>query len=169
MNVFNDLIGSNIRLTISGLPIEMYGHVVDAGPDIVVIQSEKQFYYIPIIHIQNMTPAAEENINNQDSISYPPNNGKISFISTLTSAKEIYSEIYVTGLHSLHGYITGMTATASLSIRLFRVRFSFKPSILNIWSLISMMPFLIRCLWRNFRFHPLMLIRSYPSASSCKA
>ena len=50
MSDFNHLIGQNVSIEISGKK-ELFGKLIDAGLDIVVIYN-RQYYYIPIGHIQ---------------------------------------------------------------------------------------------------------------------
>ena len=57
MSDFNHLIGQNVKVEVSG-ETELYGKLIDAGLDILVIYN-KQYYYLPFTHIQRIKPDPE--------------------------------------------------------------------------------------------------------------
>lgn len=113
MNVFNELMGKNIEIEISGGNFHE-GILVDTGLDILVLYVGKRhkFLYIPVIHIQRVKEAKLD----QNSVVYEPPSKKplepdsltISFRGILTNARGRFVEVYVTGNKSIHGYLTSI-------------------------------------------------------------
>ncbi|MBI0580621.1 DUF2642 domain-containing protein [Neobacillus cucumis] len=101
-------IGKYIKLEISGKKI-LSGMLIDIGSDLWVLFDGYDYLYIPTIHIQNWQFLAEDEIDELYISSEPSpiynHNEEISLRKTLTSAKGIFTEIYVTGNKALHGYI----------------------------------------------------------------
>jgi hypothetical protein len=104
-------IGKYIKIEISGKK-SIYGLLVDIGSDLWVIFNGTDYLYIPAIHIQNWQFMKQYEINeiNEISINDEPtpiynHNEEISLRKTLTAAKGIFTEIYVTSNQALHGYI----------------------------------------------------------------
>ncbi|CAH2716019.1 hypothetical protein BACCIP111895_03203 [Neobacillus rhizosphaerae] len=107
MNLKN-MKGKYIKLDISGKKL-ISGLLVDIGSDIWVVFNGNDYLYIPIVHIQNwiflkQNEIAEINNNDEPTPIYN-HNEEISLRKTLTSAKGIFTEIYVTSKQALHGYI----------------------------------------------------------------
>jgi hypothetical protein len=105
---FKDKIGKYIKLEISGKKI-ISGLLVDIGSDLWVVFNGNDYLYIPIIHIQNWQflkhdEIAEISFNDEPTPIYN-HNEEISLRKTLTAAKGIFTEIYVTSKQALHGYI----------------------------------------------------------------
>ena len=103
-----DKIGKYIKLEISGKKI-ISGLLVDIGSDLWVVFNGNDYLYIPIIHIQNwqflkQDEIAEISFNDEPTPIYN-HNEEISLRKTLTAAKGIFTEIYVTSNQALHGYI----------------------------------------------------------------
>jgi hypothetical protein len=113
MNAFNQLMGKNIEIEISGGNFYS-GILVDCGLDIIVLYVGRsdRFYYIPTVHIQRVKEAKVD----QNSVVYEPPLEKplepesqtISFRGILTNAKGRFVEVYVTGNKSIHGYLTSI-------------------------------------------------------------
>jgi hypothetical protein len=104
-------IGKYIKIEISGKK-SIYGLLVDIGSDLWVIFNGTDYLYIPAIHIQNWQFMKQYEINeiNEITINDEPtpiynHNEEISLRKTLTAAKGIFTEIYVTSNQALHGYI----------------------------------------------------------------
>lgn len=104
-----DHIGTYIKLEISGnKPIS--GILIDIGSDLWVIYNGYDYLYIPTVHIQNWKfPKKEEideiiTLSDDQSPIFNPSE-EISLRKTLTAAKGIFTEIYVTSKQAVHGYI----------------------------------------------------------------
>jgi ribosome maturation factor RimP len=103
-----DHIGKYIKLEISGKKV-LTGILIDIGSDLWVLFNGIDYLYIPIIHIQNWQFMKQDEIDEITSNNEPTpiynHNEEISLRKTLTAAKGIFTEIYVTSKQALHGYI----------------------------------------------------------------
>jgi hypothetical protein len=104
-----DQVGNYIKLEISGNKV-LSGILIDIGSDLWVIYNGNDFLYIPIIHIQNWKFLKLDEIDDIITLSDEQSpifshNEEISLRKTLTAAKGIFTEIYVTSKQALHGYI----------------------------------------------------------------
>jgi hypothetical protein len=104
-----DHVGNYIKLELSGnKPIS--GILIDIGSDLWVIYNGYDYLYIPAVHIQNWKfPKKEEideiiTLSDDQSPIFNPNE-EISLRKTLTAAKGIFTEIFVTSKQAIHGYI----------------------------------------------------------------
>ncbi|MEH7120949.1 DUF2642 domain-containing protein [Neobacillus vireti] len=101
-------IGKHIKVEISGKKF-IYGLLVDIGSDLWVIFNGVDYLYIPTIHIQNWQFMKQYEIDEITFSDEPTpiynHNEEISLRKTLTAAKGIFVEIYVTSNQTLHGYI----------------------------------------------------------------
>jgi hypothetical protein len=104
-----DHIGTYIKLEISGNKA-INGILIDIGSDLWVIYNGYDYLYIPIVHVQNWKFPKQEEIDEIITLSddqspiFNPNE-EISLRKTLTAAKGIFTEIYVTSKQAIHGYI----------------------------------------------------------------
>ncbi|MBY0148381.1 DUF2642 domain-containing protein [Neobacillus niacini] len=104
-----DHIGTYIKLEISGNKA-INGILIDIGSDLWVIYNGYDYLYIPTVHVQNWKFPKQEEIDEIITLSddqspiFNPNE-EISLRKTLTAAKGIFTEIYVTSKQALHGYI----------------------------------------------------------------
>lgn len=103
-----DNIGKFIRMEISGNKI-LRGMLIDIGSDLWVLFNGIDYLYIPTIHIQNWQYLKQDEIEeitfNDEPTPIYNHNEEISLRKTLTAAKGIFTEIFVTSNQSLHGYI----------------------------------------------------------------
>lgn len=87
------------------------GLLVDVGNDIVVIYNGTDYIYISLYHIQYykfvnslvveiQKPEMDSTIKRESP--------SISLRKVLSTSKGIFTEIYVTGAHSIHGYVTSV-------------------------------------------------------------
>ena len=110
MSDFNHLISQNVSIEISG-KIELFGKLIDAGLDIVVIYN-RQYFYIPIGHIQRIRLDTQNSYDWDvdfqpvqpiitDLIPYP-------YRKILTNAKGSFVSLYIAGDKTIHGYLTSV-------------------------------------------------------------
>jgi hypothetical protein len=103
-----DNIGKYIKMEISGNKL-LKGILIDIGSDLWVLFNGLDYLYIPTIHIQNWQLLKEDEIDEIYMTNEPTpiynHNEEISLRKTLTSAKGIFTEIFVTSNQSLHGYV----------------------------------------------------------------
>lgn len=109
MKNVHPLLGRHIELSISGKPEPIRGKLIENGQDIIVLHNGSQFLYVPIIHITALSlsfrepePSGEANLE----MPFEPYNEPISYRKMLINSKGMFSEIYITGSQSIHGYVT---------------------------------------------------------------
>ncbi|MBO9129897.1 DUF2642 domain-containing protein [Bacillus sp. 165] len=114
---FNNYLNKPIQLTVSGNKI-FSGVLIDKGSDIIVIFDGKDFFYLPILHIQTISTTvheAEHLLMNQltDTVFKVPNDlplveltDSLSLRKVLMTAKGLFVELFTTSTQTLHGYIT---------------------------------------------------------------
>ena len=100
--------GKEVEIEISG-DKRHKGVLIDSGLDILVIYNGTDFIYIPINHMQNF----KLSVKGEQEISHIPDipitsEQDISYRKTLTNARGVFVEIFVTGNLSLHRYITSI-------------------------------------------------------------
>lgn len=108
MFISNSLLNKAITIDISG-ERKHTGILIDYGQDIVVIYDGMNFIYIPTLHIQSIR--ASDNLEEEiESPTYSPyeSDNKISYRKTLQQARGQFLEVYVSGMLSLHGYVTAI-------------------------------------------------------------
>ncbi|HTG68988.1 MAG TPA: hypothetical protein VL921_06980 [Candidatus Udaeobacter sp.] len=102
------LLDRQVELEISGKTAPIRGKLIEFGQDILVLHNGTQFLYIPLIHLQQLRISTREE---EDKVEIPempfePYNEPISYRKMLMNAKGMFSEIYITGNQSIHGYLT---------------------------------------------------------------
>jgi hypothetical protein len=109
MNSLHSLIGQQVELLISGKKLPINGKLIDQGGDLLVVRTVEKFLYIPLLHLQQLT-LSKDLEEEPMTESEPPfeTQSDISYRKTLMNAKGIFSEIYITGNQSLHGYVTSI-------------------------------------------------------------
>ncbi|WP_379965734.1 DUF2642 domain-containing protein [Ectobacillus sp. sgz5001026] len=101
--------GKQIDVEISG-KVLFQGILIEQSKEIVVLFDGKNFMYFPLLHIHRINESAVPNgeITNPSVGSLVKNDQSISFQTILENAKGRFTEIYVTGDISLHGYIVSV-------------------------------------------------------------
>lgn len=98
-----------VSMTVSGIRFSVKGTLIDLGTDILVLYNGIQFLYVPQIHIQQLTrcPANESNFGTPTEPILDPST-EISYRKVLLNAKGMFSEIYIAGNLTVHGYVTSI-------------------------------------------------------------
>ena len=112
MQQIQSYIGKPIDIELSGEKIHS-GELIDYGPDILVLKTEKHFVYIPFLHVQFIKQkpnnnAEDENNSSSPTLSIIQQEENISYRKTLINAKGMFVEIFVTGNQPLYGFITSV-------------------------------------------------------------
>lgn len=107
-----ELLGQEVEIEISGKTL-FTGLLIDAGLDILVVFDGKDYLYIPLMHLHNISERTIK--SNEESIEQPTSKmpfqndqESISYRKILNNAKGQFLEIFVTGNRSIHGYITSV-------------------------------------------------------------
>ncbi|MEF2248628.1 MULTISPECIES: DUF2642 domain-containing protein [unclassified Paenibacillus] len=96
------------------IDVEMHGDkwhtgvLIDVGQDILVLYNGERYIYIPSIHILNVSMNTLKSISDFSALPEKPinNEKQTSYRKILTNAKGVFIEIFISGNHSIHGYIT---------------------------------------------------------------
>ncbi|CAH1223348.1 hypothetical protein PAECIP111893_04961 [Paenibacillus plantiphilus] len=103
------LLDQYIEIEVSGKTAHIRGKLIDWGQDILVLHNGLQFLYVPLIHLQQMRLATQDY---QEIIvpelPFEHQNEPISYRKMLMNAKGMFSELYITGNQSIHGYLTSV-------------------------------------------------------------
>ncbi|NIK76121.1 hypothetical protein FHS15_001228 [Paenibacillus castaneae] len=107
MKNHHQLLDQQVELEISGKAAPVRGKLIEFGQDILVLHNGTQFLYIPLIHIQQLRISEQEEESYVvPEMPFEPYNEPISYRKILMNAKGMFSEIYITGNQSIHGYLT---------------------------------------------------------------
>ncbi|WP_274649371.1 DUF2642 domain-containing protein [Paenibacillus humicola] len=103
------LLDRYVELDISGKSLPIKGKLIDIGQDILVLHNGSQFLYVPLIHLQQLRLSTGD-IQEFDVPETPfeSPNDQISYRKILMNAKGMFSELYITGNQSIHGYLTSV-------------------------------------------------------------
>jgi hypothetical protein len=110
--IIQRLVNVVVRIEVSG-KIYISGRLIELGSDTLVLFDGKDYYYMPLVHIQKI----EVDDNHERDIEIPADspsitseydNDEMSLRKVLTQAKGEFVEIYVTAGKPLHGYITSI-------------------------------------------------------------
>ena len=94
-----------VELDVSGTAAPIRGRLVDIGQDIAVIRGAGRRYYVPLIHIRQLRASLYEEDGAGGELPLDMLTEPISYRKMLMSAKGMFSEIYITGRHAIHGYV----------------------------------------------------------------
>lgn len=107
------LIGEVIHVELSGKQ-DLNGLLVDLGGDLLVLYDGKEYVYISILHVKNIHSIKRSEVDfnfhlpSETDIPSISVDETVSLRKTLTTAKGMFVELYVTGNKPLHGYITSV-------------------------------------------------------------
>lgn len=104
----DQMLNQQVELEISGKAEPLRGKVIEFGQDIVVLHNGTQFFCVPLIHVQQLRLSTKKDEAHDEMLEMPfePFNEPISYRKILMNAKGMFSEIYITGNQSIHGYLT---------------------------------------------------------------
>gem|GEM_PF-150072 len=103
-------LGHPVEVEVTG-PFFIAGLMVDLGPDVTVVYTGEQFFYIPLLHIHAIQPYKPREDSTMDSGPELPHENvadPISFRKMLMHAKGQFIEMNVTGRDSVHGCVTAI-------------------------------------------------------------
>ncbi|MFC7394448.1 DUF2642 domain-containing protein [Scopulibacillus cellulosilyticus] len=109
MDNIKKLLNQQIEIEITGKTF-FQGLLIDIGNDILVLYDGEKFYYIPLLHVHRiqLDNQTDQEINQPEELLLMQEDESISYRTVLQNAKGVFSEIYVTGDWSLHGYVTNV-------------------------------------------------------------
>jgi hypothetical protein len=109
MSVLRQFIDKEIEVEISGNHI-IIGKLIDFGLDLMVLLHEQRFFYIPLVHVQNLKASSQfnEEVGNLPESPIDYQSEILSFRKILNHAKGRFVENYVTGDKTIPGYLTSI-------------------------------------------------------------
>ncbi|MCC9024212.1 DUF2642 domain-containing protein [Bacillus nakamurai] len=89
------------------------GTLLDIGQDIIVIYDGRHFLYIPLLHLQRMNQSLPGDLNEgaytkKENPHPETQENSFSYRNTLLNIKGKFTEVFVTGDRSIHGYVTSV-------------------------------------------------------------
>ncbi|MFB9279230.1 DUF2642 domain-containing protein [Cohnella cellulosilytica] len=98
-----------VALTTAGGRHTVTGRLVDQSADLVVLYDGTRFIYVPLVHIAQLTRCPPP-IRSAEEIPEPPLQPatELSYRKVLLNAKGVFSELYVAGNRTIHGYVTSV-------------------------------------------------------------
>ncbi|WP_028611959.1 hypothetical protein [Paenibacillus harenae] len=103
------LLDQQVELEISGKASLIRGKLIEFGQDILVLHNGTRFLYVPLIHLQQLRLSLKEQEKyDVPEMPFEPYIDPISYRKILMNAKGMFSEIYITGNQSIHGYLTAV-------------------------------------------------------------
>jgi hypothetical protein len=102
----SNLCGKQIDVVISRDTF-FQGKLIENGKDILVLFDGQKFVYIPLMHVHriNQSQHVNDDLDEPNETSLANDVESISYRTILVNAKGRFTEIFVTGNLSLHGYI----------------------------------------------------------------
>ncbi|MBM7607317.1 hypothetical protein JOD29_000554 [Lysinibacillus composti] len=108
-NIFSQVIKETVKITLAG-QIFFNGSIIDLSKEIVVLFNGKDYIYIPMEHIENVSVDQDEEIiqqpTNFPSVISKDDKNDFSLTYMLNEAIGMYTEIYVANKQPIHGTIT---------------------------------------------------------------
>lgn len=109
MKLRHPLIDCHVVLEISEKPGVIQGKLIDIGQDILILHNGAQYVYVPLIHLHQLRVTSTGWSEGElAELPFETQNESISYRKMLMNAKGMFSEIYVDGNKSLHGYVTSV-------------------------------------------------------------
>ncbi|KQO14665.1 hypothetical protein [Paenibacillus sp. Leaf72] len=101
------LLDQQVELDISGKVAAIRGKLIEFGQDILVLHTGLQFIYVPLIHLQQLRLSNHKyDPFEVPELPFEAYNETVSYRKILMNAKGMFSELYITGNQSIHGYVT---------------------------------------------------------------
>lgn len=109
MEPLRSMIGKRVELEVSGCKSLIHGEFIDMGSDVLVLYSNSRYIYTPIHHLQHLRLNEEwENSSTESRPDSKMDLTNISYRKMLMNSRGVFTEIYLGGAHSLHGYVTSI-------------------------------------------------------------
>lgn len=107
MNSLNSYTGKIIEVELSSKK-SITGKLIEVGSDIIVLFNGKHYVYFPVQHIISVRngESTDNEFINTDSSPIEKGGDLMSLKRILTNATGIFVEIYLSGNHTVYGYIT---------------------------------------------------------------
>ncbi|MCZ8514623.1 DUF2642 domain-containing protein [Paenibacillus filicis] len=109
MKTIQAFLNQQVELTVSGKKDPLRGKLLELGSDILVIQDDLQFIYIPILHLQQISISKKPEAESEAAAAavWEPKSD-LSYRKVLMNAKGMFTELFITGNKSIHGYVASI-------------------------------------------------------------
>lgn len=108
MKILKNYIGKKICMELSG-QIQAKGLLVDTGSDLIVLYNDKDFIYIPMVHIHYLyLDEDSEPIQIPDEMPLVKDSHPLSLRRIINNSKGLASEVIVANNQTIHGYVTNV-------------------------------------------------------------
>ncbi|MCZ8519045.1 MULTISPECIES: DUF2642 domain-containing protein [Paenibacillus] len=98
-----------VELLVSGKKEPVRGILVDTGADILVVHDGSRFLYVPALHLQEFSLSTAIPGSDLSPAAFVwESSPDLSYRKVLMHSKGIFSEMYITGQQSIHGYVTSL-------------------------------------------------------------
>lgn len=110
-NIFEQVKKETVKVHLAG-KIFVKGSIIELSEEILILYDGNDFMYISMEHIENVSVVQDEE-EIQQPTTFPSTIKKeadsdYTLVQVLKQAKGMYTEVYVTNKHSLHGTITAV-------------------------------------------------------------
>ena len=104
MNSLRSYIGQIIEVEISSKK-KIVGKLLELGSDLIVLFNGQKYVYVPIVHLLSVSKGESLDTEYTNKETAPFEGKQLSLKQILTNASGIFVELYLTGNHTVHGYI----------------------------------------------------------------
>lgn len=108
MKPLRSMIGKPVEVELSGCKMLLRGEFIDMGSDVLVIFSGAKYVYMPVHHLQHLRLTEDWENPQMESPDSKIDLTDISYRKMLMNSRGIFTEIYLGGPHTLHGYVTSI-------------------------------------------------------------
>lgn len=104
MNSLRSYIGQIIEVEISSKK-KIVGKLLELGSDLIVLFNGQKYVYVPIVHLLSVSKGESLDTEYTNKETVPFEGKQLSLKQILNNASGIFVELYLTGNHTVHGYI----------------------------------------------------------------
>ncbi|MGB3260012.1 DUF2642 domain-containing protein [Paenisporosarcina sp.] len=104
MNSLKSYIGKIIEVEISSKKT-IVGKLVELGSDLIVLFNGQQYVYLPLVHLLSVKSGESTDTEYIIEETAPFEGTQLSLKQILKNASGIFVELFLTGNHTVHGYI----------------------------------------------------------------
>jgi len=104
MNSLRSYIGQIIEAEVSSKKT-IVGKLLEIGSDLIVLFNGQKYVYLPVVHLLSVNKGESTDTEYMNAATAPFEGKQLSLKQILTNASGIFVELFLTGNHTVHGYI----------------------------------------------------------------
>lgn len=109
MRNLRPLLNRYVELQIADAGQPVRGWMADLGQDVLVVYTGENYVYVPLVHVRRLKLlSAAAPPAGLPELPYENMNDGISYRKILMNAKGMFSELYITGEQTVHGYVNSV-------------------------------------------------------------